>query len=78
MAEWSKAAALKAAEGFTPSGGSNPSPSAIGAPLQRRGDRVAEGARLLSGCGVNSPTAGSNPALSAIFFRFWLCHLLSF
>ncbi len=33
---------------------------------KRRGVRVAEGARLESVCGGNS-TAGSNPALSAIF-----------
>ncbi len=33
---------------------------------KRRGVRVAEGARLESVCGGNF-TAGSNPALSAIF-----------
>ena len=65
MAEWSMAAALKAVE---PQGsvGSNPTPSAtkIAPPLTvarqskgpkgrpRRDDRVAEGARLLSECGV--------------------------
>ena len=27
----------------------------------------AEGSRLLSGCGVLSPTPGSNPGLSAIY-----------
>ncbi|GEM_PF-6142265 len=30
----------------------------------RRGGRVAEGGSLLRSCRVNSPTAGSNPALS--------------
>ena len=41
-------------------GGSSPSPSAS----FRRGDREAEGARLLSVCGVKL-TEGSNPSLSA-------------
>src|SRR5581483_3909642 len=31
----------------------------------RRGDRVVEGARLLSVCRGSTPTEGSNPALSA-------------
>ena len=30
-----------------------------------RDDRVAEGARLLSGCAPNTGTEGSNPSLSA-------------
>ena len=33
---------------------------------KRRDDREAEGARLLSECGVQSSTEGSNPSLSAI------------
>src|SRR5262249_42600815 len=35
-------------------------------PSAWRGDRVAEGARLLSECTVKNGTAGSNPALSAV------------
>ena len=31
----------------------------------RRDGRVVEGARLLSGCRIKSPTQGSNPCLSA-------------
>ena len=33
-----------------------------------RADRVVEGARLLSECGVLSSTEGSNPSLSAAHF----------
>ena len=40
----------------------------------RRDGRVDEGARLISECGVNSLTVGSNPTLSANFqfLCFWI------
>ena len=52
MAEWFKAAVLKTA---VPKGtvGSNPTPSATYC-HERRGDREAEGARLLSECALKS------------------------
>ena len=53
MAEWFKAAVLKTAvsQGTV---GSNPTPSANNQANMRRGDRGAEGARLLSECMLKS------------------------
>ena len=53
MAEWSKAAVLKTVEGNT-SVGSNPTPSAIRHDFGEMTE-LAEGARLLSECGGNTP-----------------------
>ena len=65
MAEWFKAAALKAVVGIMSTVGSNPTPTAIHIIV----GEVAESvycSGLLSRCGRKS-TVGSNPTLSAIF-----------
>ena len=74
MAEWSKAAVLKTVErkfrgfeSYSLRQFLTRKTGLVNAPkILRRGDREAEGARLLSECGVSSSTEGSNPSLSAI------------
>lgn len=68
MAEWTIAAVLKTAEAVRSPGVRIPLP-----PLPQRrqtvsswgGARVDDWGRLLSGCGVNNSTEGSNPSLPA-------------
>jgi hypothetical protein len=65
MAEWFKAAVLKTVERKFRGFESYSLRHILNINLAGEMTESAEGARLLSECGVKSPTEGSNPSLSA-------------